>query len=49
MLKGVILLKKTIYAEPKFEIKPLLCEDFLLVSESEIDSDDFFDGEGDGE
>ena len=40
MLKGVILLKKT---------KPLLCEVFLLLSESEIDSDDFFDGEGEGE
>ena len=49
MLKGVILLKKMIYAEPKFEIKPLLCEDFLLISESEIDSDDFFDEEGEEE
>lgn len=45
MLKGVILLKKTMYAEPKFEIKPLLCEDFLLFSESEVDSDEFFDKE----
>ena len=50
MLKGVILLKKTMYAEPKFEIKPLLCEDFLLFSESEVDSDEFFDKEeGEGE
>lgn len=50
MLKGVILLKKTMYAEPKFEIKPFLCEDFLLFSESEVDSDEFFDKEeGEGE
>lgn len=50
MLKGVILLKKTMYAEPKFEIKQLLCEDFLLFSESEVDSDEFFDKEeGEGE
>ena len=50
MLKGVILLKKTMYAEPKFEVKPHLCEDFLLFSESEVDSDEFFDKEeGEGE
>ena len=43
-------MKKTMYAEPKFEVKPLLCKDFLLFSESEVDSDEFFDKEeGEGE
>ena len=50
MLKEVIRLKKMMYSEPKFEMKPLLCEDFLLFSESEVDSDEFFDKEeGEGE